>query len=45
MSIADWTSNRWTTVFTEDAEKMLGSFERKLKGNRIFLIKICLSVL
>lgn len=24
MSIADWTSNRWATVFADDAEKMLG---------------------
>ncbi|XP_031632411.1 replication protein A 70 kDa DNA-binding subunit, partial [Contarinia nasturtii] len=31
MSIADWTSNRWATVFADDAEKMLGNFEsRKL---------------
>lgn len=25
MSISDWTSNRWATVFAEDAEKLLGN--------------------
>lgn len=24
MSLADWTSNRWATVFADDAEKLLG---------------------
>lgn len=29
MSIGDWTSNRWATVFAEDAERMIGKFEKK----------------